>query len=387
MPRIPLLLLVLTLAVFSVAESQACQIPVYRYALERWPAYPFNITVFGRGELTADQKKALDSLPIIAQTSTSPPNAIVHQVDLGGSPDPEALELWQSQENPELPWLVVQFPSADRMMVPAWSGKLNLDNAKMLFNSPARREVARRILQGDSAVWVLVESGDAKAAQATSAAIQNQLKKLETSLKLPEQDPDAPPSIPTSKVPLKIRFSVLRVRENDPAEKIFVKMLRQSSRQTTPDDAGVVAYPIFGRGRCLGGHAGDDLKPEATERECSFLIGPCSCQVKTMNPGVDLLMAVNWDDLITGKLAVDTELPPLKGLMPVAPVASGTNTGPAQPGSSGIGRRRVVLQTEPSVPVAVVQEKSNLIRNVFVALGGGTIFVLGGAFFLWRRRK
>jgi len=379
-------LLLLVLACFALIKAQACQLPVYRYALERWASYPFKITVFQRGDLTADQKKALDSLPLKGYKFPPYLNTIVRRVDLDGSPDPQALELWESQGKPELPWLVVQFPSADRVEVPAWSGKLDLDNARILTDSPARREVARRILRGDSAVWVLVESGDPKACQATSGMVAAQLRKLETTLKLPEQDPAAPPSIPTSKLPLKIKFSVLRIRADDPAEKALVHMLRQGSSRIIPTDASVAAYPIYGRGRCSGGYEGNDLTPEAIERECSFLVGRCSCEVKSMNPGVDLLMAVNWDDLISGKLAVDEVLPPLKGLMPVAPVANGTNNAAPQAISPGFARRRLVVEAKPVVLEPVAQEKGNLMRNVAAVLGGGVLLVLGCAFFLWRKR-
>jgi len=31
---------------------------------------------------------------------------------------------------------------------------------------------------------------------------------------------------------------------------------------------------------------------------CTFLSGPCSCQVKRQNPGFDILTSVNWDELL-----------------------------------------------------------------------------------------
>jgi len=31
---------------------------------------------------------------------------------------------------------------------------------------------------------------------------------------------------------------------------------------------------------------------------CYFLTGPCSCRVKGMHPGFDLLMTANWDEAI-----------------------------------------------------------------------------------------
>ena len=374
MLKTPRHLAFLSLWFFGLFTSQACQIPVYRYALERWQADPFDIVVLQHGELTASQKKTLDLLNQPEAKSAPPLNAVVRQVDLAGVPDPQMQGLWESLGRPELPWIVALFPPSDRMQTPAWHGRLDPENAKALLDSPARREVARRILKGESAVWVLVDGADSKAAQAAADMVEAVLKQNAENLKLPEQDPNDPSSRMTSQLPLKIGFSVLRVREDDPAEKLFVSMLRKSSRgEPIPASAGVVAFPIFGRGRCLGSIAGNDLNPQVIQQACSFLTGACSCQVKSMNPGVDLLMAVNWDDFISGSLVVDKELPPLTGLAPVQATVTATAAAP-KPAPAAVA------------PALVVPEKGDLKRNVMVALGAGVIVVLGGAVLIGRRR-
>ena len=76
-------------------------------------------------------------------------------------------------------------------------------------------------------------------------------KKLETTLQLPVQDEQPAPAT-TSKLPLKIQFSVIPVRADDPSEKAFVQMLRRVSTKAIPADAPLAAYSIYGRGRCLG---------------------------------------------------------------------------------------------------------------------------------------
>ena len=370
-PRHFILPAVAALGLFCTAH--ACQIPVYRYALERWQADPFQITVLQRGDLNTDQKQAFDLLSP-KDAKQAPPNAEARQVDLLRAPDPTALQLWESIGKPELPCVVAQFPASDKVTAPAWMGPLTSDAMKGLLDSPARREIARRILKGESAVWVLVEGSDPKAAAATAEMVVAQLKKNEENLKLPEPDNGDPSSQMSSQLPLKIGFSLLRVRADDPAEKAFIAMLRQSSREPLPVDAGIVAYPIFGRGRCLGAIPAKDLTPGVIEQICSFLTGACSCQVKNQNPGVDLLMAVNWEDFLFGSLVVDKELPPLTGLMPAAPVvASGTNH-PAVP----------AVQAAPPAPVT--PPARNLKRNVIVFIGAGVILVLGVAFLIGRRK-
>src|SRR5262249_42605094 len=57
-------------------------------------------------------------------------------------------------------------------------------------------------------------------------------------------------------------------------------------------------FPIFGRGRALCSLEGKALAAKDIEEAARFLCGACSCQVKELNPGVDLLIAADWDELI-----------------------------------------------------------------------------------------
>jgi len=63
--------------------------------------------------------------------------------------------------------------------------------------------------------------------------------------------------------------------------------------------------------------------PDVLAEVCSFLVGPCSCQVKQMNPGVDLLMPVDWDGLITGMIGMEEIVPQL--IVPSVPVTQDVN--------------------------------------------------------------
>jgi hypothetical protein len=48
---------------------------------------------------------------------------------------------------------------------------------------------------------------------------------------------------------------------------------------------------------------------------CAYLCGACSCQVKSGNPGYDLLFRAPWSEhLRDGLVVVDKELPPLPGV-------------------------------------------------------------------------
>ncbi|HET6883551.1 MAG TPA: hypothetical protein VFI31_25590 [Pirellulales bacterium] len=58
-----------------------------------------------------------------------------------------------------------------------------------------------------------------------------------------------------------------------------------------------------------------DSIAEAVLAECSgFLCGACSCQVKEINPGFDLLLAVNWDERLSGELDIALRTTPTQPL-------------------------------------------------------------------------
>jgi hypothetical protein len=56
-------------------------------------------------------------------------------------------------------------------------------------------------------------------------------------------------------------------------------------------------FPLFGRGRVLGGIALEKLDAAEFRSACNFLTGACSCEVKEMNPGQDLLVVADWESL------------------------------------------------------------------------------------------
>jgi hypothetical protein len=124
-------------------------------------------------------------------------------------------------------------------------------------------------------------------------------------------DPEGEPA--TSSVNLKVAFSIVRVSRDDPNERAFVSMLLKSEPDLE-DFSMPMAFPVFGRGRALYALVGKGINADTIHEACEFLIGACSCQVKDLNPGVDLLMAVAWEDLIEGRAVIDKELPPLAGL-------------------------------------------------------------------------
>jgi hypothetical protein len=297
----------------------ACSVPVFRYALERWVSDPYQVVVFHRGELTEEQKTLVNRLGSKGERAENFANLKVRAVDLQDNPDAEMLELWKQQKTDTVPWIVVRYPAR---FPPAWSGPFSKEVVDGLIDSPARRVISRRILKGHTAVWVFLESGNKKQDDAQYELLTSRIKHEQSTLKLPEIDPEdiAQGLLSADESDLKVSFSSLRLSASDPREKIFVEMLLGSEGggelSLRADDVRgkPMAFPVFGRGRVLYGLVGDGINEDTIADACKLLIGPCTCQVKDDNPGIDLVMAVDWDSLVERSVEIDKALPPLAGL-------------------------------------------------------------------------
>jgi len=277
MRRLPVLFLLCLVA--AAPADRTCNIPVFRYALERWHSSPYEVVVFHRGPLTEEGKAALNAL------RQSGANVDVDRVDVS-EPVPEKRKALLAKLNLELPCLAANYPGSEIL---AWSGPLTKDAAARLTDSPARKEILRRLLSGESAVWILLDCGDKAKDDAAAALLEKELKNLEQQLKLPKAAADDPPLL--SEVPMRIAFSVFRLSRTDPAEKALVTMLLNSDTGLE----GPIAFPVFGRGRALWAMAGKGLNADMISEAGMFLTGACSCEAKELNPGVDLLFAADWE--------------------------------------------------------------------------------------------
>ncbi len=302
-----LTLLALTVLAFAAPVASACSVPVFRYALENWSPDPFLAVIYHRGPLNDAQKKVAEGLRRSAPKS----NVVVYTVDLNQTPAPAALALWEKHKSQKLPALIVTYAlpvdprfwgrqsPVGRMKFPpaVWASSLTEANVKTVINSPARKEIVKRLLAGETTVWVLSECGDKKADDAAENLLKVELAKLTKLLELPAQDETDYPNGKPAGPPLKIAFSVLRISRKSPSEKMLSTMLirTENDLETGKYAKQPMVFPIFGRGRALYALVGKGIHPDNILDACGFLTGACSCQVKQQNPGTDLLLTADWD--------------------------------------------------------------------------------------------
>ena len=294
------LLSVALTALLLPGGAGACSVPVYRYAFELWAPDEYEVVLFHHGELTEEYAKLRELLNPKAGETAPVPNIRIHDIDLETNKIEQWQKLWNEQgpKDTKEPWLFVFYPAQTGKPVTVWSGKFTKESMALVFTSPARRDLAKRIQAGDNAVWVLLESGNAASDKALRERLEGYLAKLEKNLKLPElkaQDIEAG-LISVSADDLSIRFSVLSIAPDDAKESVFRAML-MSAEPDLKDHVGALVFPVFGRGRSLFAMTEKGVTEDNVAEDCAFLTGPCSCQVKRQNPGFDLLTSADWDKL------------------------------------------------------------------------------------------
>jgi len=359
---------------FFLAEAlPACSIPVFRYALEQWQADPYGVIVFHRGALSEEDQAVLDALRERARDPENPANLAIQMVDLAGQLPKGAQAFWEKYGGTELPWVVVRYPLMAASQEVVWRGRLSQSAADSLVDSPKRQEIAQRILAGDSVVWVLLENGDKTKDQAAFSSLTAQLERLEKAIELPltEDNLQGPGGVATldsdleSTLSLRLSFPVVRMARRDPAEQMFVNMLLKSEPDLMEYAGEPMAFPVFGRGRALCALVGKGINAETIEDVCMFLTGPCSCQVKAYNPGTDLLMAVNWDSVLSGWRPAGGTLLPLTGVLPLS--TTGASSEPA-----------AVAAINPNVANTDRGNSGKLLRNALVAISVLLALVIAG---------
>lgn len=280
------------LSLATALLSLACQVPVFRYALERWEPAPYLVSITpAAGGLTkaeqalAEQLRTTPELPVNLEVQVEPPAK-------------------EGQAR-----IALRYPHKLRETEaePVWQGPLTAANVQLLLDSPVRLELRKRLLTGQTAVWLFVESGNAAKDAAAIKALTLALEQAQTAVKLPEgvvgrneQGKSADPvNTLQSDLPLKVEFSVVRVRRDDPQEAALLAMLLHMEPDLKNFAGEPMAFPVFGRGRVLEPLIGAGIHDGNVLEHSAYLCGACSCEVKDQNPGIDLLVSADWSPVDT----------------------------------------------------------------------------------------
>lgn len=301
-------LCILTTPVRSVL---ACSVPVFRYALERWKPDPYKGIYIYRGTISEQARALLDQLNNAANAD-SPLNLIIRPVNADTFSKKKLTELFQDSLPDELPLLTVWYPNQMGKSPPFLQEKLTSSLVSHLVQSPKRKEMAESLINGDSIVWVFIPSGNNKK---DGEALKLIKEELDSELPKYSNNPFTVLAGSTRKK-LTYRFPVLTVSRDDPAERIFIETLMKSESDLYRYADEPMVFPVFGRGRSLGCLFGKYITRKKIEEATFFLSGACSCEIKNLNPGVDLLISAPWEIVVLNSFVDAEPMPELTGVLP-----------------------------------------------------------------------
>lgn len=369
--RGPILFSILLLMLMFASRASACSVPVFRYALERWPADLFEVDVFYRDKLTPEQRSLVSRMEDQSQANGGSVN---WEVVLCRMEDPLAEDLQTVRDSlGEItdPHIVLRRPGGRRGSPTVWQGPLS-DIAADLWTSPARTTLINRLAEGNSVVWLIFRGGSAEQSRNVVTLLQSQFPALTDEIALPA-GVGLPGSEVLSQVPLAIRFSVIEIDDRIPSEAMFRKQILSGHSKPISEDETLIV-PVFGRGRALAILTAGELDEAAVEEYTRFLCGACSCQVKQGNPGFDLLLNVDWDQRLWENA-------------PAEIIAAALPTEPPSPTSEPTLVTIPPGQKTPSIVTEFPTSKSWTISETLIVIAAVSCVLLLNLLWIIRRRS
>lgn len=290
----------------SLSIAHACKIPVFRYALERWPADNYSMVAIVNGEPSESVQAALRELEAIDRRRV---NVNVEVIDLAKLTEAELWSVEGLANTDDAPMLQVFYPENDaKQRQICWTGDLTTCNIRRWQSSPVREQIVAELGSGASAVWVVIEGPDPSENNQFHSRLNQALAKAESQLSIPagvikrqdaarvlQEDPSASmDDVLRCDIPLQVKFATVVLRNDDPNELALQAMADGIAGDARPP----FAIPIFGRGRMIEPLSQSKFSEASVVSVCSYLFEECSCSVKSLNPGIDVMIAANWQQLL-----------------------------------------------------------------------------------------
>ncbi len=295
-------------------KNLACPIPVFRYALEFWEAEPYRLEIFYRNSPGPFEENLVNYLLTVTGENGKKSNFIMRMVNVEGDDHDIPESILKEVPGGGGALMVLRYPFSSGINSILWSAPLTSKNVDLLLDSPARENIANKLISDVTVVWIFLESGDIRKDYNAFNLLNKELRRLEQTLTLPELDlwlGDYQNNSPENEP--RIKFETLRVSRNNAGEDLLVKMLMNTEHYLDQFESEPVVFPVYGRGIALWAIIGDRINEYNITGAAEFLTGPCSCQVKSLNPGVDLLISVDWDKQVDN-IADISLVNPLSGL-------------------------------------------------------------------------
>lgn len=266
------------LGLTALSTASACNILVYEYALMQWMRAPYRICYFYKGTESEADAPVISYLEKVSRPPNGHGNLAVSAIEVGELAKTGAGSLahhiWSQHKSQKLPFYVILTPRGYELFV----GRLDLANAKALVSSPKRRQMAEALSGGKHGMVLLLQGSDAAANAEAEGIVRQAIAAAK------EYDLD---------------IGFLSVGRKDAKEKWLVRQLLLVEEDLAEFDSPMV-FGVFGRGHVLEPFLARGITEGNLMALVQFITGPCSCEVKSANIGVDLLTNWDWESHIAG---------------------------------------------------------------------------------------
>ncbi|PCJ52151.1 MAG: hypothetical protein COA79_24760 [Planctomycetota bacterium] len=297
----------------------ACKTPVYKYALKNWQERDFYqvIKIFDlklkKGENKKDKKsesksKEIQMHPIEkyfkekGELANADFIAIEKNEDIKNTYG-EFMEeiIKKGLKKNKTPFYIITNPDG----LAIHTGELSVKDMPSLFMSPARVKIAKELSQ-EKIVLLFVASKNEEKNKKAEKALKEGIKEVivdELEYRKNANDPEVTEEEIKNYKPIKISY--VKIDPKDPKEIWLYRQMKKASSYITDDDQPKV-FGVVGRGFVFEQYLSEDsLNKEGVADLVLFLSGPCSCTVKSGNPGIDILTNWDWDESIESSMDDD----------------------------------------------------------------------------------
>lgn len=280
--------------------ASACDTPVYRYAMYRWPPAPYVVCYFHSEPIGEEQHRVYEAIQKAAAQADKQPTANLAFVAVNLSQDKELTsvppwvrDVWRARQDQTSPTYLVFAPNA-RL---AYAGDLSVGDLEALVASPARTQLCQQLESGAAAVFVLLAGADEQANQKAEQQLKDLVKAVHSGEIELYASPDSyvpQGAEPESPKKPEHHVSYLKVSRTDPKEQWLLRSLMVVEDDLKDFDEPMV-FTAYGRARLLEPYIGKGVTRDNMAESVVFVTGACSCMVKEQNPGVDLLVRYDWE--------------------------------------------------------------------------------------------
>ncbi len=302
---------VILLGLLFSSSAFPCNVPVFKYAFDRWETDNYRLLVLHNKPLSEEEKGLITLIgkKYQGEDGNGFLNLEAETIDMNGEIPERYRKVIDTQKPETFPSMILCYPETYWGLFPVWKGDFTKKNIELIADSPVRQEIAKRLRSNQSVVWVFLESGNKDLDEEKKALLEKELNKNAAEIELPSEDDlvweldaeiedDDTAKEKTEEDILRPVFSIVSMKRSDEKESLFIQLLLNSEKDLNTFKDQPIAFPMFGRGRILFALVGKGINSDMIFESCSYLTGACSCQVKAQNPGFDCLVQTDWDTML-----------------------------------------------------------------------------------------